>query len=90
MSAACSFEEPEVSLSSQTGIHQLEKDKEHQLENPANTLNLGEMLSDEERAALAARREETARGRRRRTADSAADDAADDPHLSAVPIAEGD
>ena len=46
-SAACSVEEPEVSLSSQTGIHQLEKDKEHQLENPASTLNLGEMLSDE-------------------------------------------
>ena len=46
-SAPCSFEENEVSLSSATGIAQVEKDKEFQTENADLCLHLSTMLSDE-------------------------------------------
>ena len=47
VSAVCTFEEHEVSLSSATGIAQIEKDKEFQLEQEQLCLQLGNMLSDE-------------------------------------------
>ena len=47
VSAPCTFEESEVSLSSATGIAQIEKDKEFQLEKEELCLQLGNMLSDE-------------------------------------------
>ena len=47
ISAPCTFESNDVSLSSATGIAQVEKDKEFQLEQEALCLHLGNMLSDE-------------------------------------------
>lgn len=47
IAALCSFEERDVSLSSNQGIAQIEKDKEYQLENPDKCMHLGNILSDE-------------------------------------------
>ena len=46
-SAPASFEEHEVSLSSQTGIAQIEKDKELQLTDESRCLDLSNILSEE-------------------------------------------
>jgi hypothetical protein len=46
-SAPASFEANEVSLSSQIGITQIEKDKEFQMENADKCMNLSNLLSDE-------------------------------------------